>query len=126
MTCALLRRLWSWAFSLVLVYAVSIGVFPAVVGMLAAVSGPPWWRALFIPVLFVTFNVGDTLGRNAPARWLLTNPRWVLRAAMSRFIFVPLFLLAHMRQVIGRVHVTRLCRAHSPGLEAAPLASRQG
>jgi len=101
-TLSLLARLWCWALSLVLVYAVTIGVFPAVVGMLAAVGGPPWWRdaefGLFIPIMFVLFNVGDTLGRNLPARWLPTSPHWILLAALARFIFFPLFLLAHMRQ----------------------------
>ena len=88
---ALLRALWPWAASLLLIYAVSIGLFPAYTATIVASEGTAEWRRLFGALLFVVFNFGDTVGRNLPCS--LRSRVVVLSLVVARALFGPLFYL---------------------------------
>uniref|UniRef100_A0A7S0L5P3 Equilibrative nucleoside transporter n=1 Tax=Coccolithus braarudii TaxID=221442 RepID=A0A7S0L5P3_9EUKA len=97
-TLQLLVQLWQWALALVLCYSITIGLFPALTGMLATSSHNSAWEELYVPFLFVVFNLGDVIGRNSPACVMLDDPGLVLLVAILRIIFIPLFIFSHMGQ----------------------------
>ncbi len=61
-----LRRVWRWAASVTLIYAVTIALFPSLTSTIVSVSPSCGWKHAFGPVLFVVFNLFDTIGRNLP------------------------------------------------------------
>ena len=51
------------------------------------------WVHLFVPLGFVIFNLGDTIGRNLPC--LPRRPRTLLALCAARIVFAPLFMLCY-------------------------------
>ena len=111
-TCQLLTNLWKWSASIFLVYAVTIAIFPSLTSTIIATDLPPStnttspssytpselrahceWSHLFVPLGFVVFNAGDTIGRNLPC--VLRNPTIILAVTCARIVFAPLFMLCH-------------------------------
>ena len=92
-TCSLVARLWKWCASISLVYIVTIAIFPALTVTIAPSGGSCASKQLFVPLGFVIFNLGDTIGRNLPC--LLSRPSTILTAVVSRVIFAPLFMLCY-------------------------------
>jgi len=86
-------RLWRWAISVMLIYAVTIAIFPSLTVTIAPSGGGCVWKELFGPLNFVVFNLGDTIGRNMP--YLLRRPSWILALCVARLIFAPLFMLCY-------------------------------
>jgi len=102
-TLRLLAELWHWGLAVVLCYSVTIGIFPALVGMLAPSVHNSVWKQLYVPSLFVAFNAGDVIGRNSPLCIVPNSRRLVLFVALLRFVFVPVFIFSHMRQGASNV-----------------------
>lgn len=104
-TIALISHMWKWSFSVGAIYVVTIAIFPALTSTIVAV--PPFgnsssaeavkahceWSHLFVPLGFVLFNVGDTVGRNMPC--IIRSPNAMLAAVFVRIIFAPLFMLCY-------------------------------
>ena len=105
----LLAELWKWAASVVLIYVVTIAIFPSLTSTIvaaplnwtatnathtqAAATARCEWEHVFVPLGFVVFNLGDTLGRNCP--WMLRSPNAILLLVLARVVFAPLFMLCH-------------------------------
>lgn len=64
-----------------------------------------FFQDLFVPFLFLSFNVGDFIGRSLPAVYIIlpdlfTQPERAYTytyTAFARLVFVPLFLLCSMK-----------------------------
>ncbi len=86
------------ALSVFNVYVVTIGVFPAVLVEIESISKcegdeERFFNDLFIPFLFVLFNLGDFTGRTLAGAYeplFGKNTIWI--ASLSRWIFVPFFV----------------------------------
>jgi equilibrative nucleoside transporter 1/2/3 len=94
-TGELVRRISPFAFALVFNFTVTIGLFPAITGMISSVSDVPTWKTLFASVVFVAFNLGDLLGRTFPPS-CLARGRNAVAFALCRALLAPLFMLCHM------------------------------
>ena len=53
---ALMPRLWAWALSLTLVYAVTLGLFPALTSTIQTSAASCSWRHMFVPVRRTTHD----------------------------------------------------------------------
>jgi equilibrative nucleoside transporter 1/2/3 len=95
-TAMLVRRISPWAFVLIFNFTVTIGLFPAITGMITSISYSDTWKTLFAAVVFVAFNFGDLLGRTFPPR-CLAKSRNAVALALCRALLAPLFMLCHMR-----------------------------
>ena len=59
----------------------------------ASKSGWCEWAGVFVPLGFVIFNLGDTIGRNLPC--IFRAPNVILACVVVRLLFAPLFMLCH-------------------------------
>jgi hypothetical protein len=102
----LIRQLWKWATSIGMIYVVTISIFPSLTSTIIAapanwtgadggieLGGGCQWERIFVPLGFVIFNLGDTIGRNMPC--LMRSPNKILTAVLCRLVFAPLFMLCH-------------------------------
>lgn len=101
-TGLVVRKLWHYCITLVLIYVGTIGVFPGVlVHVKASGSSSALWTRLFTPVAcFFVFNVGDLVGR------LLASTSWAAFPArrenllvgltMMRLMFLPLLFACNV------------------------------
>ena len=89
----LATELWKWSVSIFFVYTVTIAIFPSLTVTIVASSGSCAWKALFVPIGFAVFNLGDTIGRNLPC--ILTSQNTILGAVCARLLFAPLFMLCY-------------------------------
>uniref|UniRef100_A0A8D0VD96 Solute carrier family 29 member 2 n=1 Tax=Sus scrofa TaxID=9823 RepID=A0A8D0VD96_PIG len=65
------RKIWRTALCLVLVFAVTLSVFPAITAMVTSSTGPGKWSQFFNPICcFLLFNVMDCLGRSLTSYFL--------------------------------------------------------
>jgi hypothetical protein len=111
----LLRSVWRWAASIVLIYVVTIAIFPSLTAALTATPGASCeWSRLFGPLLFVVYNLGDTIGRNLPCP--VSGGRRVLLLTASRVLFAPAFMMCHSQTA------TAVLPGVFDGSDAAPLA----
>uniref|UniRef100_A0A8C6D8B3 Solute carrier family 29 member 1 (Augustine blood group) n=1 Tax=Moschus moschiferus TaxID=68415 RepID=A0A8C6D8B3_MOSMO len=89
------------AFSVCLVFTITIGIFPAVTAEVkSSIAGTGAWKAYFIPVsCFLTFNVFDWLGRSLTAvtMWPGKDSYWLPSLVLARLAFVPLLLLCNVQ-----------------------------
>jgi len=104
---------------------VTLGVFPAISGMVTSTAPSPAWRGLFPAVLFVVFNLGDMAARLAPPSCHLVRGRSTLALALSRIALIPLFMVCHMRPGDSAVP-TLLPSDAAPLLLLALLAASNG
>lgn len=89
-------RVRSWGAAVTLVFAVTLTLYPAITSTIAAsASGTCMWRATFVPLMFLLFNLGDTVGRAAVC-YIPKLQSSVLLLALARVVFAPTFIeLAH-------------------------------
>ena len=109
-SCGLLFSLWKWTFSVCLIYIVTIAIFPSLTSTIVAYpsanatagvyesTGQCEWSHLFVPLGFVFFNVGDTIGRNMPSPLIIHSPNVIFAMTVARVAFAPLFMLCHTEQ----------------------------
>ena len=96
---AIFKLIWIPAVSVFLAFVVTIGVFPALFVFIeserkCARDANRFYNDLFIPFLFLVFNLFDFVGRVCAEKFKpLLNLKTILPFALLRFAFVPLFLL---------------------------------
>nr|XP_020671674.1 LOW QUALITY PROTEIN: equilibrative nucleoside transporter 2 [Pogona vitticeps] len=94
-------QIWQLALCIVVVFSVTLSVFPAITASVASTSENETWGKFFTPVCcFLLFNVMDWLGRSATSYFLW--PEKLLRlipvAVGLRLLFIPLLLLCNVPQ----------------------------
>ncbi|EDL33088.1 equilibrative nucleoside transporter 2 [Mus musculus] len=97
------RKIWLTALCLVLVFTVTLSVFPAITAMVTTSSNSPGkWGLFFNPICcFLLFNVMDWLGRSLTSYFLWPDEdsqQLLPLLVCLRFLFVPLFMLCHVPQ----------------------------
>ncbi|KAF5920863.1 hypothetical protein HPG69_006174 [Diceros bicornis minor] len=93
------RKIWLTAMCLVLVFTVTLSVFPAITAMVTSSTSPGKWSQFFNPICcFLLFNVMDWLGRSLTSYFLWPNKdsRLLPLLVCLRILFVPLFMLCHV------------------------------
>uniref|UniRef100_A0A4X2JPG0 Solute carrier family 29 member 2 n=1 Tax=Vombatus ursinus TaxID=29139 RepID=A0A4X2JPG0_VOMUR len=66
-----LRKIWVMALCIVLVFTVTLSVFPAITAMVTSSRGPGKWSQFFNPICcFLLFNTMDWLGRSMTSYFL--------------------------------------------------------
>ncbi|XP_004627254.1 equilibrative nucleoside transporter 2 isoform X2 [Octodon degus] len=93
------RKIWLMALCLVLVFTVTLSVFPAITAMVTSSTGPGKWSQFFNPICcFLLFNIMDWLGRSLTSYflWPDEDSRLLPLLVCLRFLFVPLFMLCHV------------------------------
>ncbi|KAG8522625.1 Equilibrative nucleoside transporter 2 [Galemys pyrenaicus] len=96
---AVFRKIWLTALCLVLVFTVTLSVFPAITAMVTSSTSPGKWSQFFNPICcFLLFNVMDWLGRSLTSYflWPDEDSRLLPLLVSLRFLFVPLFMLCHV------------------------------
>ncbi|XP_018408377.1 PREDICTED: equilibrative nucleoside transporter 2 isoform X2 [Nanorana parkeri] len=98
--CAILRKIWVMAVTIVLTFGVTLSVFPAITAAVTTnVKDDETWSRFFNPVCcFLIFNVMDWIGRSLTSKILWPGPdcKYTPLLAASRFIFVPLFMFCNI------------------------------
>jgi equilibrative nucleoside transporter 1/2/3 len=89
------RSVAPYAFAMVLCYTVTIGLFPAITGMISSTSDSDSWQRFFPGVLFILYNLGDLIGRSCPPA-CLSSRRSVVLFSLCRALHAPMFMLCHM------------------------------
>lgn len=84
------------------IFAVSIGLFPALIVMLESehkcTSSDRFYNDLFVPFFFVLFNLFDLVGRTvAGSTPLVFTAKNVWIGSISRVVFFPLFMMCNVR-----------------------------
>nr|XP_013006244.1 equilibrative nucleoside transporter 2 isoform X1 [Cavia porcellus] len=93
------QKIWLTALCLVLVFTVTLSVFPAITAMVTSSTGPGKWSQFFNPICcFLLFNIMDWLGRSLTSYflWPDEDSRLLPLLVCLRFLFVPLFMLCHV------------------------------
>ncbi|EMP39245.1 Equilibrative nucleoside transporter 2 [Chelonia mydas] len=91
-----LRKIWLLALCIVMVFTVTLSVFPAITATVTSTSESRQWSEFFTPVCcFLLFNVMDWMGRSVTSCCLWPEKRlWLLPVLVGlRFLFVPLLML---------------------------------
>jgi len=89
-------------FTVTFVFVVTLAVFPPITTSILSVNEDPSgiWSlpAVFQATHFVVYNVADLIGRLIPSHppLLLRSPRALVTLSLSRFAFIPLFLLCNV------------------------------
>ncbi|XP_077718640.1 equilibrative nucleoside transporter 2 isoform X5 [Canis aureus] len=103
------QKIWLTALCLVLVFTVTLSVFPAITAMVTSSTSPGKWSRFFNPICcFLLFNIMDWVGRSLTSYflWGLPSPgclpqpdedsRLLPLLVCLRVLFVPLFMLCHV------------------------------
>uniref|UniRef100_A0A8C4WEW6 Solute carrier family 29 member 2 n=1 Tax=Gopherus evgoodei TaxID=1825980 RepID=A0A8C4WEW6_9SAUR len=93
---SVLRKIWLLALCIVMVFTVTLSVFPAITATVTSTSESKQWSEFFTPVCcFLLFNMMDWLGRSITLYCLWPEKRlWLLLPLVGlRFLFVPLLML---------------------------------
>ena len=99
---AILKSIWIPALSVFLAFMVTIGVFPSLFVLIESEKQcdddtSRFYNDLFIPFLFLIFNIFDFIGRVCAEKFKsLLNSKSILPFACLRFLFIPLFLLCNL------------------------------
>ncbi|XP_061461593.1 equilibrative nucleoside transporter 2 isoform X2 [Rhineura floridana] len=96
-----LRKIWQLALCIVLVFSVTLSVFPAITASVVSTSGNDTWSKFFTPVCcFLLFNVMDWLGRSATSYFLWPEKHLRLLPAVVglRLLLIPLLLFCSVPQ----------------------------
>ncbi|KAG8437870.1 hypothetical protein GDO86_008536 [Hymenochirus boettgeri] len=97
--CAVLRKIWVMALTIVLTFGVTLSVFPAITASVESHTSDQKWGTFFNPVCcFLIFNVMDWAGRSLTSYTLWPGPdcKFLPLIACCRFIFVPAFMLCNI------------------------------
>ena len=89
-----LRQVKWYAGAVFCVFFFTLAVFPSTISRIQSQnpSSGRLFRDLFVPFLFLLFNLGDLSGRCAAGQWNWHRPRLLMLLALSRWIFIVLFL----------------------------------
>ncbi|XP_007518693.2 equilibrative nucleoside transporter 2 [Erinaceus europaeus] len=93
------QKIWLMALCLVLVFTVTLSVFPAITAMVTSSTSPGKWSQFFNPICcFLLFNIMDWLGRSLTSYflWPTEDSRLLPLLVCLRVLFVPLFMLCHV------------------------------
>lgn len=90
------------AFTVMFVFTVTLSVFPSIVEHFYSYrecSGSRFYDDLFVPFLFLLFNLTDFIGRIVAGFGVVgfLTPKNIWIPAVVRLVFIPLFLLSHVR-----------------------------
>lgn len=93
------------AFTVAFVFTVTLAVFPSIVEHLYSYrecSGSRFYDDLFIPFLFLLFNLTDFIGRIVAGFGIVgfLTPKNIWIPAVLRLVFIPLFLFSHVRDTL--------------------------
>ncbi|NP_001085988.1 solute carrier family 29 (equilibrative nucleoside transporter), member 2 L homeolog isoform X2 [Xenopus laevis] len=97
--CAVLRKIWIMAVTIVLTFGVTLSVFPAITAAVQSGTTDENWGRFFNPVCcFLIFNVMDWAGRSLTSYTLWPGPdcKFLPLIVAVRFIFVPAFMLCNI------------------------------
>ncbi|XP_071514783.1 equilibrative nucleoside transporter 1-like isoform X2 [Panulirus ornatus] len=93
------KEIWPVGLSVCGVFAVTLGVFPALcVKIISMSEDDKWANVFFQPVVtFLLFNVGDYLGRQIAGfiMWPRRGSKILYLLVTVRLVFIPLFLLCN-------------------------------
>uniref|UniRef100_A0A803JSA4 Solute carrier family 29 member 1 (Augustine blood group) n=2 Tax=Xenopus tropicalis TaxID=8364 RepID=A0A803JSA4_XENTR len=96
----ILKKVWVLALSVCLVFAVTIGIFPAVTAdVKSTIAGESKWGIYFIPVsCFLLFNLFDWAGRSLTVltMWPGQDSKLLPLLVAARLVFLPLFMLCNV------------------------------
>jgi len=76
-------------------FALTLFLFPGVTAKMAGTGSSRFSGDIFVPFLFLVFNVGDLCGRVAASWRTLINPKYLWVFVTLRLVFIPLFLLCN-------------------------------
>lgn len=89
---AVLKRLKVHAFSVFMVFFVTLALFPGIVTTIKPnPNGSAEWQSWFVTASLAMFMVGDWAGRTTPSFWVPKSMRYLWVMCLVRFIFFPLF-----------------------------------
>uniref|UniRef100_A0A8D2Q599 Solute carrier family 29 member 2 n=1 Tax=Varanus komodoensis TaxID=61221 RepID=A0A8D2Q599_VARKO len=91
--------IWQLALSIILVFSITLSVFPAITASVSTVSENKTWQKFFTPVCcFLLFNIMDWLGRSATSyfSWPEKHLRLLPGVVGLRLFLVPLFLFCNV------------------------------
>ena len=94
------------------VFAVTLSVFPPITSSIHSVhppsASPLTHPLLFTALHFLTFNIGDFIGRYLPTlrHFQFWSSRRLMYSSISRTLFVPLFLLCNVQRPSSLVSAT--------------------
>ncbi|XP_044304280.1 equilibrative nucleoside transporter 2 isoform X2 [Varanus komodoensis] len=94
-----LKKIWQLALSIILVFSITLSVFPAITASVSTVSENKTWQKFFTPVCcFLLFNIMDWLGRSATSyfSWPEKHLRLLPGVVGLRLFLVPLFLFCNV------------------------------
>uniref|UniRef100_A0A8D2LD89 Solute carrier family 29 member 2 n=1 Tax=Varanus komodoensis TaxID=61221 RepID=A0A8D2LD89_VARKO len=94
-----LLQIWQLALSIILVFSITLSVFPAITASVSTVSENKTWQKFFTPVCcFLLFNIMDWLGRSATSyfSWPEKHLRLLPGVVGLRLFLVPLFLFCNV------------------------------
>lgn len=94
-----LKKIWLMALCIVLVFTVTLAVFPAVTAAVKSAAVNEKWGDFFIPVCcFLLFNVMDWIGRSITSyiTWPGENSCLLPVLVVLRLVFIPLFMLCNI------------------------------
>lgn len=89
-----------YALTIILVFTTTMLIFPVSTTKILSAADPPTPPALFIPLAFLVWNLGDLVGRLLPLLPfcdLTLRPRLLLALAVLRIAWVPLYMLCGAR-----------------------------
>lgn len=101
-------EIWLYAVSVLLVFTVTLTLFPAVLANIKSVSANPdssnWTSVYFSPIVcFLLFNVTDFVGRYITHWITIGSQRYVLFIlCVLRLAFIPLFMFCNFHPAGGR------------------------
>ncbi|KAK9765875.1 hypothetical protein K7432_005445, partial [Basidiobolus ranarum] len=89
----------SLVFAIILIFLVTLGLFPSITSKIRASYGQGLFKELFIEFHFLVFNLGDWIGRGLPSNeyFVFTNERKLLLGSLGRIIFIPIFLTSNLK-----------------------------
>ncbi|ELK24302.1 Equilibrative nucleoside transporter 2 [Myotis davidii] len=97
------RKIWLTALYLVLVFTVTLSVFPAITAMVTSSTSPGKWSQFFNPICcFLLFNIMDCLGRSLTSyfMWDAYFITFMMVFAVSNGYLVSLTMCLAPRQVL--------------------------
>ena len=94
-------KIWKFCATSLITLLITLACFPAALSALKSTSPDttsPWSTTYFLPVVsFLTFNVGDVLGRVTSSLLPYPSKRLILPLAISRVIFIPLIYMCNLQ-----------------------------
>ncbi|XP_065333966.1 equilibrative nucleoside transporter 3 [Cloeon dipterum] len=98
---SIFKRIWVHCISILMVFVVTIGAFPAVTVLINSVNKSnktPWNDVYFVPVVgYLLFSICDYSGRLLAGWWRRPrNSKWILfTMSILRIVFIPLFIFCN-------------------------------